>query len=203
MLWLHYMKPTPEETHRNTAKELWDTIKFIILAAAIVIPIRMFVFQPFIVSGESMYPTFHNADYLIIDEFGYYFKEPKRGEVIVFHYPNEPKRYLIKRIIGLPGETVIFKNNDVYIKNDENPDGVKLSEPYISQNTIPGNDTEIKVTNDHYFVMGDNRGFSSDSRTWGLLPRENITGRPGLRLLPLSDISYKPGSLEKFTDNTQ
>ncbi len=203
MLWLHYMKPTSAETRRNTAKELWDTLKFIILAAAIVIPIRMFVFQPFIVSGESMYPTFHNADYLIIDEFGYYFKEPKRGDVIVFHYPKDPKRYFIKRIIGLPGETVIFKDRGVYIKNSENPDGVKLSEPYLSQITIPGEQQEVTVTPNNYFVMGDNRGFSSDSRSWGLLPKENITGRPGLRLLPLNSISYKPGSLEKFIDNTE
>lgn len=198
MLFLTHMNQTPSEVKRTAAQELWSTLKFILLAAIIVIPIRMFVFQPFIVSGESMYPTFNNADYLIIDEFSYYLHEPKRGDVIVFHYPNDPKRYFIKRIIGLPGETVIFKNRNVYIKNAENPDGIKLSEPYLSQITIPGEKTEVTVGADNYFVMGDNRGFSSDSRAWGLLPRKNIVGTAGLRLLPLKSISYKPGSLQKF-----
>jgi signal peptidase I len=192
------MSSSKEETKRNTARELWDTLKFIVLAAVIVIPIRMFVFQPFIVNGESMYPTFHNADYLIVDEFSYHINEPKRGDVIVFHYPNDPKRYFIKRVIGLPGETVVFKDDSVMIKNNENPEGVKLSEPYLSQITIPGEKNEIQVTADHYFVMGDNRGFSSDSRAWGLLPRSNMVGKAGLRLLPVKNISYKPGSLQKF-----
>lgn len=198
VIFYKYMSSSSEETKRNTARELWDTLKFILLAAIIVIPIRMFIFQPFIVSGESMYPTFNNADYLIIDEFSYYLHDPKRGDVIVFHYPNDPKRYFIKRVIGLPGDTIIFKDRGVTIKNAENPDGVKLSEPYLSQITIPGEQTEVVVDADHYFVMGDNRGFSSDSRAWGLLPRKNMVGKAGLRLLPLKDISYKPGSLQKF-----
>lgn len=192
------MQPLSSEKHRNTAREFWDTIKFVILAIIIVVPIRMFVFQPFIVSGESMFPTFHNADYLIVDELSYHFKKPARGDVIIFHYPLDPKRYFIKRIVGLPGETIMLKDHGVYIKNDANPDGIKLDEPYLSQITIPGEKTEIPVTADHYFVMGDNRGFSSDSRTWGLVPRGNIVGNAGLRLLPLKDMSFKPGSLQKF-----
>ncbi len=203
MIWLHYMKPTPEEARRNAAKELWDTLKFILLAAIIIIPIRMFVFQPFIVNGDSMYPTFHNADYLIINEFRYYFNEPKRGDVVVFRYPKDTSRFFIKRIIGLPGETVIFKNNGVYIKNSENPDGVKLAEPYLSQITIPGEKKEILVTEGNYFVMGDNRGFSSDSRSWGLVPKKDINGQPDLRLFPLNNIDYKPGALEKFIEPAQ
>lgn len=198
MLWYFYMQSSSSDVKRNTAKELWDTLKFILLAAIIVIPIRFFLFQPFIVSGESMYPTFNNADYLIVDEISYYLKDPARGDVVIFHYPNDPKRYFIKRVIGLPGETVIFKNNAVYIKNAEYPEGIKLSEPYLSQVTTPGGQTEVEVTEDNYFVMGDNRGFSSDSRAWGLLPRKNMVGKAGLRLLPLKDISYKPGSIQKF-----
>lgn len=198
MIFYDHMSSSKEETKRNTARELWDTLKFIVLAAIIVIPIRMLVFQPFIVSGESMYPTFHNADYLIVDEFSYHINEPKRGDVVVFHYPNDPKRYFIKRVIGLPGETVVFKDDSVMIKNNENPEGVKLSEPYLSQITIPGEKNEVQITADHYFVMGDNRGFSSDSRAWGLLPRSNMVGKAGLRLLPVKNISYKPGSLQKF-----
>ena len=198
MLWYFYMQSSSSDVKRNTAKELWDTLKFILLAAIIVIPIRFFLFQPFIVSGESMYPTFNNADYLIVDEISYYLKDPARGDVVIFHYPNDPKRYFIKRVIGLPGETVVFKNNAVYIKNAEYPEGIKLSEPYLSQVTTPGGQTEVEVTQDNYFVMGDNRGFSSDSRAWGLLPRKNMVGKAGLRLLPLKDISYKPGSIQKF-----
>ena len=185
---------------KQTASELWDTIKFVILAALIVIPIRMFVFQPFIVSGESMYPTFNNADYLIIDEISYRFHTPERGDVVVFKYPNDPSRFFIKRIIGLPGDTVIFKDRSVTIKNSDHPDGMKLDEPYLTQITIPGQNTEVLVTDNHYFVMGDNRGFSSDSRAWGLLPRENITGTARLRLLPIKNISYNPGSIEKFEE---
>jgi signal peptidase I len=93
------MHSPAEETRKSTAQELWDILKFIVLAIVIVIPIRMFIFQPFVVSGESMYPTFHDADYLIVDEFSYYFHEPKRGDVIIFHYPNDPKKYFIKRVI--------------------------------------------------------------------------------------------------------
>ncbi len=153
---------------KETARELWDTIKFIIIAALIVIPIRMFIFQPFIVSGESMHPTFNNADYLIIDEISYRFKQPERGDVVVFRYPNDPDRFFIKRIIGLPGEK-----------------------------------KEVVITEGNYFVMGDNRGFSSDSRAWGLLPKENITGVAKLRLLPFKSISLNPGSVEKFIKTTQ
>lgn len=191
-------EPTLNHIKKHTAKELWETIKFIIIAALIVVPIRMFIFQPFIVSGESMYPTFNNGDYLIVDEISYRFHEPKRGDVIVFRYPENPKRFFIKRVIGLPGETVVFKNRSVYIQNEEQPDGIKLSEPYLSQITIPGEETRVTVLPGHYFVMGDNRGFSSDSRAWGQLPKENIIGYAGLRLLPLTALDYKPGSLDKF-----
>ncbi len=188
---------------KETARELWDTIKFIIIAALIVIPIRMFIFQPFIVSGESMHPTFNNADYLIIDEISYRFKQPERGDVVVFRYPNDPDRFFIKRIIGLPGETITFKDRSVFIKDKENRTETKLDEPYLSQITIPGEKKEVVITEGNYFVMGDNRGFSSDSRAWGLLPKENITGVAKLRLLPFKSISLNPGSVEKFIKTTQ
>lgn len=195
-----YMDSTLRKTRREIARDLWETIKFILLAAIIVIPIRLFVFQPFIVSGESMYPTFNNRDYLIVDELSYRFHEPKRGDVIVFRYPNDPKRFFIKRVIGLPGETLIFKDRAVYLKSANQSAETLLDEPYLKQITIPGEIKEITVDPNHYFVMGDNRGASSDSRSWGQLPRENIIGSAGLRLLPLSDISYKPGSIGKFIE---
>jgi signal peptidase I len=182
----------------NKKREFLSTVFFAIIAIGAVLVIRMFIFQPFMVSGESMYPTLKNADYLIVDEASYRFNEPKRGDVIVFRYPENPKRFFVKRIIGLPGETVRFENNAVLIKNEENPDGIKLSEPYISQITIPGEKNEVVVSSDNYFVMGDNRGFSSDSRAWGQLPKENIIGVVGLRLFPLKTINYRPGSLQSF-----
>lgn len=197
------MDSTLKKSRREIARDLWETIKFIVLAAIIVIPIRLFVFQPFIVSGESMYPTFHNGDYLIVDELSYRFHEPRRGDVIVFRYPNDPKRFFIKRVIGLPGETVVFKDRAVYLKTADQPNETLLDEPYLKQITIPGENKEVTIEPEHYFVMGDNRGASSDSRSWGQLPKENITGTAGLRLLPLSDISYKPGAISKFTTETK
>jgi signal peptidase I len=187
------------KTRKETARDIWETIKFIALAALIVIPIRLYVFQPFIVSGESMYPTYQNTDYLIIDELSYRFNEPKRGDVIVFRYPNDPSRFFIKRIIGLPGDTLLFKDRAVYLKTDTNPNGELINEPYLKQITIPGGQSQVTVDPEHYFVMGDNRGASSDSRAWGQLPRKNIIGIAGLRLLPISDIAWRPGSLAKFT----
>ncbi len=192
------MKSLSRENIQNTARELWEILKFVFIAGIIVIPIRMYIFQPFIVSGESMYPTFKDSDYLIIDEFTYHLKEPKRGDVIVFRYPKDPKRFFIKRIIGIPGDTVVLKNRGVYIENAENPDGYKVDEPYLDQITVPGEKSRITVTPGNYFVMGDNRNYSSDSRVWGLLPEQNIVGVAGLQLLPLSEISYKPGSLKEF-----
>jgi signal peptidase I len=188
------LKRIPEKV-RN---EIIETAKFILLAIIIVIPIRMFIFQPFIVSGESMYPTYHNADYLIVDQITYRFNNPDRGDVVVFRYPNDPSRFFIKRIIGLPGETLIFKNNAVYLATEASPEGEILDEPYLQQITITGNQSQITIDPEHYFVMGDNRGASSDSRTWGQLPRENITGIAALRLFPISDIAWRPGSVEKF-----
>ncbi len=196
------MDSTLKKSRREIARDLWETIKFIVLAAIIVIPIRLFVFQPFIVSGESMYPTFHNGDYLIVDELSYRFHEPRRGDVIVFRYPNDPKRFFIKRVIGLPGETIVFKDRAVYLKTADQPNETLLDEPYLKQITIPGENKEVTVDPEHYFVMGDNRGASSDSRSWGQLPKENITGAAGLRLLPLADISYRPGAVSKFTTET-
>jgi signal peptidase I len=189
----------PEKIVEKTKmQELLSTITFAVIAVGIVLFIRMFIFQPFMVSGESMYPTFSNADYLIVDEVTYRTRDPKRGDVIVFRYPENPKRFFIKRIIGLPGETIIFENNAVYIQFSDTTDRVKLFEPYIDQITIPGTSRQVTVSADNYFVMGDNRGFSSDSRAWGELPEENIIGIAGLRLFPLKNISYRPGSLDKF-----
>jgi len=174
----------------------WELLKFAIIALLIVIPIRMFIAQPFVVSGESMFPTFEDKEYLIVDELSYLLRSPMRGEVVVFRYPGNTKRFFIKRIIGLPNEKVIIKNGEVTIINDENPDGFKLDEPYINEkfNTT----LTYKVSPDEYFVMGDNRNRSSDSREWAdpitsKLNTKLMIGRAYLRLFPFDRISYLPG----------
>ncbi len=171
---------------------LTELLTFAAFALAIVIPIRLFVAQPFVVSGQSMDPTFENGQYLIVDELSYRFREPVRGDVIVFRYPKNPKEFFIKRIIGLPGETVEIKNGVVSIWNGSQK--TSLSDDYIVNK---GNGTDMTTTlgNDQYFVMGDNRPESSDSRVWGVLPRDDITGHVLLRLLPFNSLGMFPGTV--------
>jgi len=173
-------------------KTFSDFVRFALIATAIVLPIRFFVAQPFIVSGTSMVPTFDNAHYLIIDELTYRLGEPKRGEVIVFKFPLESAKYLIKRVIGLPEETVIIKDNSVTIKNSAHPDGFLLDQPGIAA-SVRSADQAVTLESNEYFVLGDNRDASSDSRIWGPLKRELIIGRPLLRLYPPSKIGLFPG----------
>lgn len=173
----------------------WDLLKFAILALVIVVPIRMWIAQPFVVSGESMVPTFHNGEYLIVDEISYILGNIKRGDVVIFRYPNDPKRFFIKRIIGLPNEKITVENNQIKITNKENPDGFILNEPYLNEKEFTGSTYE--TGNDQYFVMGDNRNRSSDSRFWGVLPKKLMIGRAFLRLLPLQQVSYLPGEHNK------
>ena len=187
---------TPEKiVKKETRLESFiELVKFAIIAVIIVFPIRMFIAQPFIVSGSSMVDTFHDKDYLIVDELSYRFEAPKRGDVIVFRYPNDPSKFFIKRIIGLPGETVSVKGDVVTIKNDAHPEGFTLTENYSEKNSENAPTiTDKKITDGDYFVMGDNRPASSDSRYWGLLPKKNITGRVFLRLFPFTDIGVLPG----------
>lgn len=168
-----------------------DIVTFILLVILVVVPIRIFIAQPFIVDGSSMYPTFQNGNYLIVDEVTYDFSKPQRGDVIVFRYPGDPSIFYIKRIIGLPNETVIIKNGNVTIV-EPNGDSRTLVEPFISAKDTTYN---IKRTlgSQQYFVMGDNRPESSDSRVWGPLPAHDIIGRVLLRLFPVSQPNILPG----------
>lgn len=167
---------------------IWETIKIIIISLAIIVPIRYYLIQPFFVKGASMEPSFEDGDYLLIDEISYRFDEPARGDVIVFRYPENRSQFFIKRIIGLPGETIEIKNDKVVIHNAENPNGFIVKENYLfSGQRTTGNFLE-KLNNDEYYVLGDNRLQSSDSRRWGSLPKSLITGRAFLRLWPLTKI---------------
>jgi len=169
-----------------------ELLKFVVVAAVIVLPVRLFIAQPFIVSGESMSPTFENGEYLIVDELTYRLNDPKRGDVVIFRYPRNPKEFFIKRIIGLPGETVTIAGGSVSVTTGSG-EVLALSEPYIV-NEGNGRDNTYLLQESEYFVMGDNRPESSDSRIWGVLPRENLIGRALVRLLPVPQASIFPGA---------
>ncbi|MEN9413372.1 MAG: hypothetical protein RLZZ342_459 [Candidatus Parcubacteria bacterium] len=167
---------------------------YALVALGCAIAIRLFVATPFIVSGSSMEPTFNNFDYLIIDRVSYRLHEPQRGDVVVFGLPQETSRDLIKRVIGLPGETVEIADHVVRIKNTENPQGFELSEPYLSAENLGGvSSMSTTLGENQYFVLGDNRRVSADSRMWGTLPREDIIGRVVVRLYPFTSIALSPG----------
>ena len=171
---------------------LRDLFTLALLIVLVVIPIRVFVISPFVVDGESMHPTFENLDYLIVDEFLYRFSAPVRGDVIVFRYPDNPSIFYIKRIIGLPGETVSINHGIVTITTTDGQN-ITLTEPYIV-NEDATYTKDVSLNPGEYFVMGDNRPNSSDSRVWGPLPKKNIIGRVDLRLLPISQSGFFPGA---------
>lgn len=159
---------------------IWETVQVAIIALVVVWGVRSFLIQPFFVEGSSMSPNFQDGDYLIIDELSYHFREPKRGEVLVFKFPKMPGTYFIKRLIGLPGETVIVEDGEVSIN------GLKLDEFYLQIDT-PGY-IETTLGEDEYFVLGDNRHMSYDSRSWGILDESNIIGMARFRLWPIKTL---------------
>ena len=157
----------------------WEIVEIIFISLVTVFLIRNFLAQPFLVSGASMEPTFSNRNYLIIDEITYRFREPERGEAIVFRYPKDPDVYFIKRIIGLPGEEVIVRNGKVTVISD----GKQIP---ISGDT--NGFANVKLGKDEYFVLGDNRYNSFDSRNWGPVPKKDIIGLVRLRVFPLNEL---------------
>lgn len=191
---------TPEhQSAPHKESILREILHFSILALLIVLPIRLFVAQPFIVSGASMETTFSTGQYLIVDQLTYHFEEPKRGEVIIFRYPKDPSKFFIKRVIGVPGDTVYISGRDVKITNATYPEGVVLDESYVLDMKPSATLTET-LGDDEYFVMGDNRDASSDSRAWGVLQRDKIVGRAFLRLFPLGSIGVFPGEHDIETE---
>ena len=175
-----------KQVEEGKENAVWEFIKVVIISVAIVLPIRTWIAQPFIVSGASMEPNFHDGEYLIIDELSYQFREPVRGDVIVFRFPLNPREFFIKRIIGLPGETVEIKNSKVTIRLPGEKEILTLTETYIPKSFETGPDLALKLKAGEYFVMGDNRQHSSDSRMWKALPQEKIMGRALIRLWPLA-----------------
>lgn len=187
-----------EDIKSKDSGSFWELVRFALIALIIVIPFRLFVAQPFKVSGSSMIPTFQDQNYLIVDEISYRLEKPKRGDVVIFHPPGQNKSiYYIKRVIGLPGETIKISGSTVTIINDDHKDGFVLDEPYVKNKSTSDN-MEKTLGSSDYFVMGDNRPWSSDSRSWGVLPIENIIGRAFLRLLPIKEISAFPGEYNNY-----
>ena len=177
---------------KKIASFAWEIIKIFTIAAVIVFPIRYFLFQPFLVRGESMMPNFSEGDYLIVDEISYRFKDPARGEVVVFKYPDNLSQRFIKRVIGLPGETIEVEKNKITIYNEEKEE-ITLSEGYLFLNNFSGSPAEefkIILEENEYFLMGDHRLFSFDSRRFGPIKRNMIIGRVIIRAWPFSDFSF-------------
>ena len=173
----------------------WEVLKTVAFIVLVAVFIRAFVVQPFFVEGQSMEPDFHDGDYLLVNQLSFRLGKPDRGDVIVFKAPPAPDENYIKRVIGLPGETVELTDGGYTIKNDQHPNGVRLEEPYIEPGvrtlTDPeSNQTRWELGPDQYFVSGDNRnpGKSSDSRAWGPVPTGNIIGKTALRVYPLADL---------------
>lgn len=148
---------------KNDKSTILDFLKFILITALIVIPVRLWIAQPFLVSGRSMEPTFHDGNYLIIDELSYNLEKPKKNDVIVFRFPKDPSKFFIKRIVGLPNETIQLDSNSIALGENE------------------------------YYVLGDNRNESSDSRIWGPVPEKLIIGRVLMRLWPMNQAGFFPG----------
>lgn len=167
---------------------LWENLEIILIALLIVVPLRTFVVQPFIVHGSSMEPNFYPKDYLIIDELSYHFRDPQRYEIIVFKAPNQPSQFYIKRIIGLPNEEVEIKNGQITITTVTGKT-LPIEEPFLPKNITTEGNLKIKLGPDQFFVLGDNRQASYDSRNWGPVDQDLIIGRVWLRLLPLKRVS--------------
>ena len=176
----------PKNEGKESFKDfIWETVKIVIICLIIVIPIKQFVVQPFYVKGASMDPNFYDNEYLLIDEISYRFNGPERGEIIVFRHPPGEKSFYIKRLIGLPGERITIKDNVIHIYNQANPNGAVLDESsYLPETAKFYDDVDVTLEAEQYFVMGDNRVSSLDSRRFGPVHADDIIGRTWLRGWP-------------------
>lgn len=170
---------------KNFFKGLWETIEVVAIAGISVYLIRSYLVQPFLVSGASMYPNFADGNYLLVDELTYRLRDPERGEVIVFKYPEDPSLFFIKRIIGLPNERIVSSSG--VIKIESNGREIKLDEGYIKNKT--NDNFDVLLGENEYFVLGDNRPRSYDSRSWGAIKRTEIVGLVKIRVLPIKDLT--------------
>jgi signal peptidase I len=175
---------------------VWDLVKVVLVSLAIIIPVRYFLIQPFYVKGASMEPSFYDHEYLIINEITYRFNEPERGDIVVFKYPKDPSQYFIKRIIGLPGETVEVRDNHIYVTNSDGRKMILDETTYLEEGERTISKTKWTLGPDELYVMGDNRDYSLDSRSFGPVSRDLVVGKvwfrgwPVWRLTFFDDVDY-------------
>jgi len=160
---------------------VWEVLEVVLIAAVTVFLIRSFIVQPFLVSGSSMFETFIDGDYVLVDELTYRFKEPERGDVVVFRYPINPKLFYIKRIIGLPGDQIVVQGGKYFVNGQE------INESYLQEGMITSGRVDVEVGESEMFVSGDNRPNSYDSRSFGPVAWDNIIGVVRVRLLPFAN----------------
>ena len=171
---------------------LLELVKVAVLAGITIAFVRYFLFKPFYVKGASMEPNFFDKEYLIIDELSYRLRAPERGEVIVFKYPENPKEFFLKRIVGLPGERIKVAEGQITVYNKEHPEGIILSEPYLSQDLPTIGERITALSEDQYFVLGDNRPNSYDSRRFGAVDKSLVVGRVFFRGWPFNRAQIIP-----------
>jgi len=190
-------EPTEKPSIFSRVKDfLLELLHVVVISLAIIVPVRYFLIQPFYVKGASMEPNFLDHEYLIIDEISYRFNEPQRGEIVVFRYPNDPRQYFIKRIIGLPGERIRVAGGTVWVYNERYPDGKALDESGYLEGVVTGGDRDVKVGANEYFLMGDNRPASLDSRAFGPVPRAFIVGKVWVR-------GWPPEKVQLYSEHPQ
>ncbi len=185
-------QPKPQPWWQQTLSYSLEIIKVFLIALVIVVPVRLFLFQPFYVQGASMEPNFYDREYLIIDELSYRLRAPERGEVVVFKYPNNPQQYYIKRIIGIPGDTVKVTDGDVF-RIDTDGEVVLIDESEYLDDAVTTqsyNVSEITLDEEQYFMLGDNRSASYDSRYFGSVADSFLVGRVLVRVLPFDRFNW-------------
>lgn len=196
-----HLPETSEEVpkRREQSQDVWrfaaELVRTALIVALLAYGLRLFVLQPFVVEGSSMFPRFQTNDFLIVDKVSYHIKTPARGDIIVFKFPYDLNTNYVKRIIGLPGDTVTIENGNVKVANETHPEGSVLAEPYLSagsttQLTSSSSKNQFVVPDGQFFVLGDNRKASSDSREWGFLPASNIIGRAVVQVFPVKRASF-------------
>jgi signal peptidase I len=173
-----------------------EMVHVVLISLAIIIPVRYFLIQPFYVKGASMEPNFQDHEYLIIDEISYRFHEPQRGDIVVFRYPNDPRQYFIKRVVGLPGERVTVSGGKVTLYEAGQSEGRVLDEStYLREEVRTAGEKDVTLQADQYFLLGDNRAASLDSRIFGAVPRDFLIGKVWLR-------GWPPERAKVFTSQT-
>jgi len=169
-----------------------DLMETVVIALAVFVVIYLFLFQPHQVRGSSMYPTFEDGEYILTDKISYRLGSPARGDVVIFRAPRNEEYDYIKRVIGLPGDLVEIENNHILVNNQLLPEDYLPTDFVTQPGSFLGRETAVKVPQKQYFVLGDNRDHSSDSREWGFVPRENIVGKAWVRYWPTDRVGIVP-----------